>query len=568
MAWSVSAHQADFEAASAWFASRVPYTREQYDALDDESRKRAFWVSGGLELDAVETIFGESGRAIANGTPLEDFKRDIQAKLEGRLGPDGFHLETVLRNACQNAYNTARWTQLTDPELSLLRPYLLYDSVLDSRTTPICKALDGTCKPVDDTYWLTHHPSMHHRCRSALRSLRTSEAQRRGITTADPLTTGEKPVNVPPGWGKAPPLSDGSEFRPDPEKASRDVQKEARIRTQRADEELAAAKAAAKAAREAKRRQQPKHWVSKYSDKYGEENAKRMAWGKAMEERARAMRPAAFLEASDALAAATPISRARKTTRDALSQMLVEASAVHGEDAVTMGDLFDMCRERPGVVSAHALRELEGHAAMVAHSKAITPRKGAGRVKRFDPEGLTKQELAQAKDEVKHALSFFSAMVDKTCAFDPSIVTVGTNQRHLKRTDRRASYSLRDHFLEYGAGSTRTMVHELGHGLEEMAKTAELSLAFVRARAYTQSARKLRDITGSTAYREDEVALEDEFWSPYVGKEYVYASGKAAASEVLSMTFEGMAADLASVVMHDLDALHFALGIMAGGNAQ
>lgn len=209
MSWNVTADMSRFDEALAWLAARVPYTQGDLDSLDDAARSKAFTIAGVLELRAVQTILDEMAKSAEAGTPYESFAKNVTEKLGNALGLDGYQLETVFRTNVQTSYNTGRWYQLTDPELTLLRPYLMYDSVLDSRTTEICKECDGVIRGHDDPFWLTHCPPLHHRCRSCLRSLRTSEAQRRGITYTTPTT------DVPDGFGKAPPVADNDNAMPD-----------------------------------------------------------------------------------------------------------------------------------------------------------------------------------------------------------------------------------------------------------------------------------------------------------------------------------------------------------------
>jgi SPP1 gp7 family putative phage head morphogenesis protein len=71
---------------------------------------------------------------------------------------------------------------------------LAHRSVIDDRTTDICRERDGLMLPVDDPYWLTNCPSLHYRCRSVLQPL-----------TGDFTPSDWRPT-VPPmvGFGAAP----------------------------------------------------------------------------------------------------------------------------------------------------------------------------------------------------------------------------------------------------------------------------------------------------------------------------------------------------------------------------
>ena len=201
----VTADVVKFDEASGWFTKRVVMTAVQARALDDRLKHEAFWVGGGLQIAQVQRVFDALEQAIENGTTLEEFQKAIKADLKNPA-----HVETVLRNATQRAYSGGRWAQMTEPDSLKLRPYWLYDSVLDSRVTELCKGYDGTLLPADDQWWNTRIPPLHHRCRSSIRNLRRTEAQKRGITAA-PSTDAPKG-----GWGHAP--GSAGSWKPDPSK--------------------------------------------------------------------------------------------------------------------------------------------------------------------------------------------------------------------------------------------------------------------------------------------------------------------------------------------------------------
>lgn len=209
MAWAVSADVERFDEALEWFLGRTVLTDEQRLAIPASARARAFWVAGVAQLDVVQDVFGELDKAITAGEPVEDFKRRVADKLTKAWGRENpARIETIFRNAAQSSYNAGRWAQMTDPAVAKFRPFWMYDAILDGSTTEICKSLNGTILSHDHPFWDTHVPPLHHRCRSSIRNLRKSEAERRGITTT-------APTEMPPdGWGQSPRLA--KEWRPEP----------------------------------------------------------------------------------------------------------------------------------------------------------------------------------------------------------------------------------------------------------------------------------------------------------------------------------------------------------------
>src|SRR5690606_39504764 len=81
MAWRVSADPVKNESAIEWFRKKVPLTREQWDQLVDDAKRRAFTVSSVARLDVIADTLAALDRAIAEGTTFQEFKKDVAAKL-------------------------------------------------------------------------------------------------------------------------------------------------------------------------------------------------------------------------------------------------------------------------------------------------------------------------------------------------------------------------------------------------------------------------------------------------------------------------------------------------------
>lgn len=77
-------------------------------------------------------------------------------------------LNTIVRTGIFDALNEARFNFFTDPELDGFVVALEYSAILDSRTTPICRHLDGRIWPSDSPRWEGFRPPNHFNCRSLL----------------------------------------------------------------------------------------------------------------------------------------------------------------------------------------------------------------------------------------------------------------------------------------------------------------------------------------------------------------------------------------------------------------
>lgn len=108
-------------------------------------------------------------------------------------------------------------------------------------------------------------------------------------------------------------------------------------------------------------------------------------------------------------------------------------------------------------------------------------------------------------------------------------------------------------------------LHEYGHRMEEVIPQIRThEQAFLRRRAKESgekitAPKKLSDITKNRAYGSHEVAIEDKFTNPYVGK--VYGTGWTSPAEVLSMGVEGLNDGRYDFYL-DEDYLHFIVGLL------
>ncbi len=210
MTWTVTANPERFDEAVEWFGNRFPVTEEISAELGQYAGPRAWKIAGVAQLDVVQQVHESLQQAIETGIPFEQWQRDIEDKLTNAWGRrDSHRIETIFRNATQQSYNAGRWRQMTDPSVTSLRSYGMFDGVIDSRTSDICRAWDGVILPMAEFGRRGAVPQMHHRCRSGLRSLRRSEAERRGITEELPDQQADT------GFGAAPTEAD---WQPDPTK--------------------------------------------------------------------------------------------------------------------------------------------------------------------------------------------------------------------------------------------------------------------------------------------------------------------------------------------------------------
>ena len=195
MAWPAQKLLQSLDQAIDWFRARVPLTDAQAEQLQDDAKRQAFWIAGTQQLGVIKQIQASLDKAIADGQTFDAWRENIGSSLTEVVGG---HAKTVYRNATQTAYNDGRRAQLSNEIVKRSRPYWMYNAIRDARTTDICSTLHGTILPADDSKWDQLLPPRHHNCRSNIRALTRSQAERMGGVNPVPQ------VELPKGWGKAP----------------------------------------------------------------------------------------------------------------------------------------------------------------------------------------------------------------------------------------------------------------------------------------------------------------------------------------------------------------------------
>lgn len=211
MAKRAPANPDKFDEASRWFRGRTPVTKAEWELMSVAARRQSFTIAGTQQLKVVQTVFDELQKAIDKGTPIDVWRKSLKKKLKGDFAEKNAHnLTTAFINANQTAYNTGRYYQLSDPEVTSAMPLWFFDAVLDDKTSEICRECAGTIRRFDDPWWLMHWCPLHHRCRSTVRALTEAMAKRKGGVTE----TLPRP-EIKGDFGLAPPLRAGQVWEPD-----------------------------------------------------------------------------------------------------------------------------------------------------------------------------------------------------------------------------------------------------------------------------------------------------------------------------------------------------------------
>lgn len=183
------------ERAIEYFQAKgLRITRRAAD-MQAEAHARAFTVAGVLKAEALQDIRDAMDRALAGGATFDEFKRGLRAKLKtqgwwgvptdpatgevvGGRAMTPHRLRTVFQTNTQSAYMAGRYkAQLENADQ---RPYWQYVAILDSRTRPRHRSLNGRIFRYDDPAWDVIYPPNGYNCRCRVRALSDDEFQAGG----------------------------------------------------------------------------------------------------------------------------------------------------------------------------------------------------------------------------------------------------------------------------------------------------------------------------------------------------------------------------------------------------
>jgi SPP1 gp7 family putative phage head morphogenesis protein len=171
-----------------------------YNILPPECRRLAFSVSLLASLQQIQGVLDQLTDHLAQGKTFDEFK--TWGEQQDWSLPPG-RLQTIFRNGVQTAYNAGHWRQFEQG--ALVRPWLMYDAINDTRTRPAHAAMDGYIRKVHDPFWDHHSPPCGHNCRCSIIALTDAEADRRsppGKGRLKPESDDARPDDA--GWGRRP----------------------------------------------------------------------------------------------------------------------------------------------------------------------------------------------------------------------------------------------------------------------------------------------------------------------------------------------------------------------------
>lgn len=169
-----------------------------WEELWQEAQAQAFTVAKATRLDILQDIREAVEKALTEGKTLAWFAKELtpvlQAKgwwgrqehVDGETGEisqvqlgSPWRLQTIYRTNLQTAYMAGRFQeQLANVDD---RPYWMYVAILDGRTRPSHRAMNGKVFRYDDPIWQYLYPPNGWGCRCRIIALSADDIAKRGL---------------------------------------------------------------------------------------------------------------------------------------------------------------------------------------------------------------------------------------------------------------------------------------------------------------------------------------------------------------------------------------------------
>ena len=185
---SLAHTQLPFAEQINYFRKKLDLPTESYADIYGAEHDHAFVVAGANRLDMVADFRKAVDKAIADGTTLEEFRRDfddIVAKYGWQYhGGRDWRSRIIYDTNLHASYQAGRYEQ--QQEMKQLRPYWEYrhrDGQKHPR--PEHEAWDGLVLHCDDPWWQTHYPVNAYGCKCTVFAHSKRSLERRGLKVGE-----------------------------------------------------------------------------------------------------------------------------------------------------------------------------------------------------------------------------------------------------------------------------------------------------------------------------------------------------------------------------------------------
>lgn len=207
-----------FEEQIAFFRAKLNLTTEAWNDLWQGAHARAFTVAGAMQEDLLTDLRAAIDKAIADGTTLEEFRRDFDTIVErygwSYRGARGWRTKVMLETNIRTSYMAGRYQQMTHPDVLSDRPFWEYRHGNSVHPRREHLGWDGLVLPAGDPWWQTHYPPNGWGCKCRVFAVSRDDMKDLGKAGPDQAPddgvyqwrdkrTGEVhlvPKGIDPGW--------------------------------------------------------------------------------------------------------------------------------------------------------------------------------------------------------------------------------------------------------------------------------------------------------------------------------------------------------------------------------
>ncbi len=186
------------KASAESLVSKRVYTPNEFRALNNRSRARAFTAAGQITQEARTKLRDRLGEMIEQGADRKAFVAEMES-----MPLSGPHLEQIFRNNIRSAFSEGQEKVLDQPGVGEPFVYRRYNAINDDRVRPDHLALEkmgiqGTdIYHKDDPVWKTFRPPWDWSCRCDWTPISIRFAASKGIKSAqEAVRTGNPPERV------------------------------------------------------------------------------------------------------------------------------------------------------------------------------------------------------------------------------------------------------------------------------------------------------------------------------------------------------------------------------------
>ena len=183
--------------AVAYLKSKGYAITWNWQEMLDQAHDQSFTVAKAMRLDLLSDIRGALETALEEGQTLKQFIADIQPVLESQgwwgqqviVDSEGVgelvqlgsprRLKTIYQTNLQSAYMAGRKAEME--QTTETHPYWMYVAILDGKTRPSHRALNGQVFRHDDPIWSAIFPPNGFNCRCRVVALSEAAVKRRGL---------------------------------------------------------------------------------------------------------------------------------------------------------------------------------------------------------------------------------------------------------------------------------------------------------------------------------------------------------------------------------------------------